>query len=202
MTSTASVELSMTTPDPSESSERNKALVQPDRRTVEAEEASNRSERKGEIAEASAAPPKLQPIEGTRIPLIVFVNSRSGGQQGEALLARLEGWLKKDQIFDLAKDKPEDVLRRLATVADARVLVCGGDGTCGWIMTAMDRAGCKLPMATMPLGTGNDLARTLHWGHGLSKPMLQKAWLRRVGEARPVGLDRWSIRIKLSLIHI
>jgi hypothetical protein len=137
----------------------------------------------------------LTTIEGSQIPLLVFVNSRSGGQQGKPLLERFSTWLGKEQVVDLAQTKPEDALRRFAGVADLRVLVCGGDGTCGWLMTAMETVGCKFPMATMPLGTGNDLARCLRWGHGLTSNMKRKEWLRRVAEAQITGLDRWRIRL-------
>ena len=66
-----------------------------------------------------------------------------------------------------------------------------GDGTCGWLMTAMENVGCNFPLATMPLGTGNDLARTLRWGHGLTASMRREGWLRKVARASIVGLDRW-----------
>jgi hypothetical protein len=58
-------------------------------------------------------------------------------------------------------------------------------------MTAMENVGCTFPLATMPLGTGNDLARTLRWGHGLTGSMRREQWLRRVAQANIVGLDRW-----------
>jgi len=137
----------------------------------------------------------LSMIEGTRTPLLIFVNSRSGGQQGKKLLKMMSSWVGKEQLIDVSVTKPEDALRRFAGVQDLRVLVCGGDGTCGWIMTAMDRAGCKFPMATMPMGTGNDLARSFGWGHGFGGAMKSRKWLQRVVEARPVGLDRWGVRL-------
>lgn len=134
-------------------------------------------------------------IEGSKIPLLVFVNSRSGGQQGKPLLAQFSSWLRPEQVIDLATTKPEDALRRFAAVDGLRVLVCGGDGTCGWLLTAMENVGCNFPLATMPLGTGNDLARTLRWGHGLTGGMRREQWLRRVARASIVGLDRWRVRL-------
>jgi len=47
----------------------------------------------------------------------------------------------------------------------------------------------------MPLGTGNDLARSFGWGKGFAAKMGKESWLQNVGSAHPEKLDRWSVTL-------
>lgn len=52
-----------------------------------------------------------------------------------------------------------EMFRKVAT--QMRILVAGGDGTVGWVLSTLDSLNWPSypPMALLPLGTGNDLSR-------------------------------------------
>ena len=74
---------------------------------------------------------------------------------------------------------------------------CGGDGTVGWILSVMDALDLPRPrpaIGIIPLGTGNDLARSLNWGGKYRDKPLRKVLLD-VAKAEVVELDRWSRKV-------
>jgi len=83
-----------------------------------------------------------------------------------------------------------------------RLLICGGDGTVTWILTALER--CRalegklhlLPVAIVPLGTGNDLSRSLGWGSKLRVVSDVLQYLEWVAQATPATLDQWRIAVR------
>lgn len=106
-------------------------------------------------------------------------------------------------------------------VPNLRILACGGDGTVGWILSTLDKLEISKPpaVAILPLGTGNDLSRTLNFGH-VSFSQLFPDWffkitcqvincliqgyvdeplhkiIQGVEEARVVKLDRWKLTVE------
>jgi len=76
-----------------------------------------------------------------------------------------------------------------------RVLVCGGDGTVGWVLEALRARDLHPPVAVLPLGTGNDLARAHGWGGGYSGEDIAPI-LHKVARAEVVPLDRWLMRVE------
>lgn len=83
-------------------------------------------------------------------------------------------------------------------VKNYKILVCGGDGTIGWVLQCLDNVGqdseCQSPAcAIVPLGTGNDLARVLRWGPGYNGGEDPINLLKDVIDAENVRLDRWTV---------
>ncbi|XP_063309418.1 diacylglycerol kinase epsilon [Pelobates fuscus] len=136
-------------------------------------------------------------------PLIVLANTRSGNNMGEVLLSEFKGLLNPAQVFDLSKISPFKALQlcTLLPPNSAKVLVCGGDGTVGWVLDAVDEMKIKClenfvpQVAILPLGTGNDLANSLGWGPGFAGDVPVEQILRNVMDADSVKLDRWKVQV-------
>ncbi|CAN6449578.1 unnamed protein product [Victoria cruziana] len=159
-------------------------------------------------------------ITGPDAPIVVFVNSCSGGRYGPALSARLQELISDEQVFDLSRVKPTDFfhyglgcLERLAGYGDScaretrerlRVMVAGGDGTVGWVLGSISELYFqnRLPLpptGIIPLGTGNDLSRSFGWGG--SFPFAWKSAVKRSLFKATTGqvchLDSWRIVVSM-----
>uniref|UniRef100_A0A8K9V703 Diacylglycerol kinase n=1 Tax=Oncorhynchus mykiss TaxID=8022 RepID=A0A8K9V703_ONCMY len=99
-------------------------------------------------------------------PLLVLCNSKSGDNQGVKFLRKFKQLLNPAQVFDLMNGGPQLGLRVFQKFATFRILVCGGDGSVGWVLSELDKLNLhkQCQLGVLPLGTGNDLARVLGWG--------------------------------------
>lgn len=100
--------------------------------------------------------------ETARKRALFLANSkaRRGRESVKPVLERLaEGNLATTvEPFEALPEIARDIVR-LRSIADL-VIVCGGDGTVSSAALAVMESG--LPMGIIPMGTANDLARTLH----------------------------------------
>jgi diacylglycerol kinase (ATP) len=112
---------------------------------------------------------------------VAAVNPRSGGNKGQAVLTQLTALIGAEHVFDLTTEMrdPGALAKQLeAWAAEGKgpggsgggrpaLLVCGGDGTVSWLLTALVESGLinQFSVGTIPLGTANDFARVMGWNN-------------------------------------
>ncbi|XP_059891627.1 diacylglycerol kinase delta isoform X1 [Gadus macrocephalus] len=128
-------------------------------------------------------------------PLLVLVNSKSGDNQGVKFLRKFKQLLNPAQVFDLMNGGPQLGLRLFQKFVTFRILVCGGDGSVGWVLSELDKLNLhkQCQLGVLPLGTGNDLARVLGWGALCDDDAQLLQILEKLERATTKMLDRWSV---------
>ena len=119
---------------------------------------------------------------GRRALLLVNEKARNGAMPLADVLARFEagGLSVTVEPFSVLPELARDIVR-LREKADC-IVVCGGDGTVSAAAMAVMESG--LPMGILPMGTANDLARTL----GLPMDVLAAADIIVGGYERRIDL--------------
>uniref|UniRef100_T1P7J7 Diacylglycerol kinase n=1 Tax=Musca domestica TaxID=7370 RepID=T1P7J7_MUSDO len=141
----------------------------------------------------------VKPIPSTEvIPVIVYINPKSGGNQGVKLLGKFQHILNPRQVFDLTQGGPKFGLELFRKAPNLRILACGGDGTVGWVLSVLDQLNPPIQpppaVGVLPLGTGTDLARALGWGGGYTDEPIGKI-LKEIGMSQCVLMDRWRLKV-------
>ena len=150
----------------------------------------------------------MTPQSIDRRSILAFVNSGSGGRQGEQMMRLLQKLIGTgSNIVDLVHGNfsvrngvrfPFDELEGVET-DKLVVLSCGGDGTHHWVLAGLSEFYgpelCKngLRVVPVPLGSGNDLSNALGWGQSLSaEEAAIKQLLNQMQGATEQQLDRWT----------
>ncbi|KPA80581.1 putative mitochondrial diacylglycerol kinase-like protein [Leptomonas pyrrhocoris] len=142
-----------------------------------------------------------------------LVNKCSGERSAALFVSdQLKKHFGEDNVFDLfpVKGKPPLIEEAKQFVAQRKpdlLVVAGGDGTVSLGLDIVDavRAAdligpATAPIAVIPMGTGNDLSRSLGFGGGYHTPLVKAEeqfgkLLRRLFAARPCKIDRFSLSI-------
>lgn len=153
--------------------------------------------------------------------LVLFGKIFRGGLQGQVVLEQLKKQIGEANVYDLVHDHgPQRGLnenqhqKNLRIIGSSRLssssssqsnewqsvcLACGGDGTVGWVLSALDTSQMQymdfVSVGVIPLGTGNDMARFLGWGVGYRGEALASV-IQSLAKSETRLLDRWQIDVK------
>jgi len=132
--------------------------------------------------------------------VIAFVNPKSGGLQGQVVLEQLKKQIGETNVYDLVQDHgPQRGLNENQHEKNLRIIACGGDGTVGWVLSALDISQMQymdfVSVGVIPLGTGNDMARFLGWGVGYRGEPLAPV-IQSLAKSETRLLDRWQIDVE------
>ncbi|WP_235535887.1 diacylglycerol/lipid kinase family protein [Nocardioides sp. Root190] len=118
--------------------------------------------------------------------ILAITNSDAGTADQEALDAALAVLREHAEVEVRATSSPEELDDALADLGDRRLVVVGGDGSIHAVIGALRRTGHLggAVVAVVPLGTGNDFARTL----GLPLDAAEAALVAATGELHPADL--------------
>ena len=84
----------------------------------------------------------------------MFLNPKSGGNQGAKLMQKFQWLLNPRQVFDLTDGGPGQAIEMFRHVPNIKLLACGGDGTVGWLLSVLDKITIEPmpPVGVLPLG--------------------------------------------------
>jgi diacylglycerol kinase (ATP) len=125
--------------------------------------------------------------------------------------------LNEAQVFDLSEESPDKALHRLYANFEKlksngddlaiqiqrslRLIVAGGDGTASWLLGVVSdlKLSQSPPVATVPLGTGNNLPFSFGWGkkNPATDQEAVKSFLGLVKGAREMSIDSWHIIMRM-----
>lgn len=131
--------------------------------------------------------------------LALLANADAGSADEQVLARASELWCEADAQVHRLDTATADWVAALGDLRPDRLVVAGGDGTVHHCLGGLFRAGClgRWPVAVLPMGTGNDLARTL----GVPAEPLEAARLALAGVPRGADVlmdDRGTIVVNAA----
>jgi diacylglycerol kinase (ATP) len=120
----------------------------------------------------------------------VLVNPLSGGGAGAWFQTALERHLGAERVLNvLTGVQPDPEILRTASC----LIVAGGDGTVSHLSKTLVKEQIQTPIAMIPLGTGNDIARAFGWPIGKRSDAFVLKSLHRIEHAQSEDLDVWEL---------
>lgn len=86
-------------------------------------------------------------------PLFVFANSKSGNADADSIIISLSTILNPLQIVEMNKINPDEVVRWMVEYSNLvmfKILVCGGDGSVGWVLESLSKVQFKVSFVVCP----------------------------------------------------
>ncbi len=133
--------------------------------------------------------------------MVIIANPRAGHGAGAGRIEKLRGLIRRRGLDCTAvpTERPghaTELARRFAENG-SRLAVMGGDGTISEVVQAL--VGSDVELAVIPMGTGNDVARSL----GLPRNDMEAALTIAVeGRAHPVDVGRERDRCFISVLGV
>ncbi len=125
---------------------------------------------------------------------LFLVNPCSGSGHGKKIAQFLESDAFSRHISrQVVYTDPARIIQQVQSLAPDRdlVVIAGGDGTISCVTRGLSQLPHPPPFAIIPIGTGNDLARTTGW-HRAWKQGGAESFFAFVGASRVKTIDLWS----------
>ncbi len=128
---------------------------------------------------------------------LFFINPRSGGGAGQKLAEELETFqlplaISKQIVFT----DPSRLRSQVYSCASRKdlVVICGGDGTINGVISHLVNLNPIPTVAFIPLGTGNDIARSTGWYDSWERLGINGLY-HAIKKAQTKMLDIWSLSL-------
>ena len=129
---------------------------------------------------------------------IFFVNPSSGPGQGRRLAEEIEQYVLPAAVFkQVVFTDPRRLHQQVYSCAKEKdlVVICGGDGTVSSIIAHLVNMDKVPALAIIPLGTGNDVARSTGWLKSWNELGLDGLFYA-IKKGKVTSLDVWQMNIK------